>query len=152
MDDSNSSTQIISLEDSDLEVPRLYSLISLIFAGENISPNAHLTVVLSNDKHLHQLNRDFRHIDRATDVLSFPADSEGMPSEIILLGDIFISLEHAAVQAAYYDATLQQEVERLLTHGVLHLLGYDHVLADDELRMQRKTEDYLQQAWQEEKC
>jgi probable rRNA maturation factor len=79
------------------------------------------TCLIAGDAEVRRLNRDFRKDDRATDVLSFPsAQSLGF------LGDVAISFEHAKRQAAEYGHTVGLEIEILMLHGVLHLLGFDH--------------------------
>jgi probable rRNA maturation factor len=76
------------------------------------------------------LNRQYRGIDRTTDVLSFPqmkkSQISNLKSQICLLGDIVINLHKAERQAAEYGLTLNEELKRLLMHGLLHLTGYDH--------------------------
>ena len=83
-------------------------------------PDSEISVLLTNDANIRDLNRTHRGKDKPTDVLSFPADDTEM------LGDIAISVETARRQAAEYDAPLQNEVYRLLIHGLLHVLGHDH--------------------------
>jgi probable rRNA maturation factor len=82
-------------------------------------------VLLTNDATLRRLNRTFLGKDRPTDVLSFPASSESNPNTAIA-GDLAISLETAARQAARFGHSLRDEVRILLLHGVLHLAGFDH--------------------------
>ncbi|MCK4739434.1 MAG: rRNA maturation RNase YbeY [Deltaproteobacteria bacterium] len=99
---------------------------------------AELSVLLTNDAELCELNKRFRGIDKATDVLSFPMDDP------VLLGDIAISLDRASAQALDYDATFEEEVVRLLIHGTLHLLGYDHVNGGRQAaKMRKKEESFL---------
>lgn len=94
-----------------------------------------LSISLVDDREIAILNRDHRGKDKPTDVLSFPLDpSEEAPER--LLGDIVISVDTAKRQAAEYDALLQNEVNRLLIHGILHVLGYDH----EELAQRRTME------------
>lgn len=98
-----------------------------------------LSVVLTGDAGIRELNRDWRGRDCPTDVLSFPL-REGRFGELAQsLGDVVISLETARRQAAAYGGTLAGEVDRLLVHGILHLAGYDHEGSPREARrMQRK--------------
>lgn len=103
--------------------------------GEN---TAGLSVTLVSDAAIRDLNRDYRGKDRATDVLSFPVDAAPAPPVERLLGDIVISVETARKQAAEYDAPLQSELYRLLIHGLLHLLGHDHLKRDEGRRMRRE--------------
>src|SRR5689334_14289699 len=97
------------------------------------------TIAFVSDKAIRQLNRQFRGIDKATDVLSFPAEDEDGSN----LGDIAISVETAAVQAKENGLTFEGEVAQLILHGLLHLSGYDHETDNgkinrSKLRMRRK--------------
>ncbi len=83
-----------------------------------------ISILFASDRRLRDLNRAYRGMDRSTDVLSFP-DGETDPSGRVHVGDIAISMETAARQAA--------EVDRLVTHGVLHLIGYDHEADDGQM-------------------
>jgi probable rRNA maturation factor len=83
-------------------------------------------VLITGDDHIQRLNREYRSRDRATDVLSF-ADGERLPSGRVLLGQIVVSLDAAQRQAAELGHDELRELEELLLHGTLHLLGYDHV-------------------------
>ena len=101
--------------------------------------DAEISVTLTDNENIRELNREHRNIDRATDVLSFPmldfdgdeADAEyDYNEDLVMLGDIVISLERAEEQAREYNHSLRREVAFLTAHSMLHLLGYDHV--DDE--------------------
>ena len=81
-----------------------------------------LSLTLCDDAFIHALNREYRSVDRPTDVLSFPLDDD------VLLGDVVISLDTAAAQAAQRGHELRDELRVLLVHGLLHVLGYDHEL------------------------
>lgn len=87
------------------------------------------TIAFVSDKAIRQLNRQFRGLDKATDVLSFPADDEDGSN----LGDIAISVETAAVQAKENGLTFEDEVAQLILHGLLHLSGYDHETDNGEM-------------------
>lgn len=98
--------------------------------------DAALSLSLVGDKEIQELNRQHRGKNRPTDVLSFPlaaGDVKGGAEH--LLGDVVISLETARRQAEDYDASLEAEVNRLLIHGVLHVMGHDHEKADERERM-----------------
>ena len=97
--------------------------------------DAELSVALVGDAEMHALNRDWRGKDAPTDVLAF-ALREGEDAAVHpdVLGDVVISLDTAARQAAARDATLADEVRVLLAHGILHLLGYDHERSPAEAR------------------
>ena len=103
-----------------------------------IDDDIEMSCVLVDDEEIHRINKDYRNIDRATDVISFALEDndqfyvEGMPRS---LGDIFISVDHAKAQAQEYGHSLYREMCFLFTHGLLHLLGYDHMNEDDEKEM-----------------
>jgi len=85
------------------------------------------TIAFVSDKNIRKLNKQFRRIDKATDVLSFPADEETN------LGDIAISVETAAAQAKDNGLTFENEIAQLILHGLLHLSGYDHETDNGEM-------------------
>ena len=104
-----------------------------------------LSVLICDDAFIHQLNRDYRGKDKPTDVLSFAQrEGEFADPEDPLLGDIIISIETAAQQASNYGHSLAEELEVLLTHGLLHLLGYDHI-EDDEAEIMEAKERALRE-------
>jgi probable rRNA maturation factor len=82
-------------------------------------------VLITDDSRIRELNRRFRHVDRATDVLSFP-DGDPLPTGSTLLGEIVISLPTATRQAEELGHDVVRELCELALHGVLHLIGYDH--------------------------
>ena len=93
-----------------------------------------LSVVLTTDESIHEYNREYRSVDRPTDVLSFPAD-EGddlLAPPDGFLGDIMISIPRAREQAKALGHSTEREILFLTVHGVLHLLGYDHMRPEDE--------------------
>lgn len=97
------------------------------------------TIAFVSDKSIRELNRQFRGVDKATDVLSFPSDDPDASN----LGDIAISIDTASVQAKENGLTLDEEVAQLILHGLLHLCGYDHETDNGEmnrleLRMRKK--------------
>lgn len=103
-----------------------------------IEDDVEVSCVLVDDEGIHEINREYRHIDRSTDVISFAMEDndqfyvEGMPRT---LGDIFISVDHAKKQAEEYGHSLRREMCFLFTHGILHLLGYDHMTDEQEKEM-----------------
>jgi probable rRNA maturation factor len=110
-------------------------------AGDLAADFDSLGVRFTGDRTMRRLNRDFRHKDKSTDVLSFPGEAtpEGRH-----LGDIVISVPTAARQAAERGHPLEREVKTLLLHGVLHCLGYDH--ENDSGEMER-LESRLRRRW-----
>lgn len=98
-------------------------------------PDAELTVVLAGDEQLHELNLDFREVDAPTDVLSFPASEADPETGNLYLGDVIISVERAREQAQAGGHSLEAELQLLVVHGVLHLLGHDHAETGEKDRM-----------------
>jgi probable rRNA maturation factor len=98
-------------------------------------PDADLTLVLTGDSQIQTFNRDFLGQDAPTDVLSFPADESDPETGRRYLGDVIVSLPRATEQAGERGHTVGAEVQLLVVHGVLHLLGHDHAEADDKTRM-----------------
>ncbi len=96
-----------------------------------------VSLLLTDDRGIKELNRKFRNINKPTDVLSFPMEDP------VLLGDIAISMETAERQAKVFNATLVEELGRLVIHGILHLLGYDHVKGGVQAKKMRSKEEEL---------
>ena len=111
--------------------------------------DAYISLVLTDDAGIAALNRDYRGRDEPTDVLSFPqldAVDDAMilpPDAPVMLGDIVVSLPRAAQQAREYGHSLNREVAFLLVHGLLHLLGYDHLTPEESREMEARQEDIL---------
>lgn len=114
------------------------SIIEQALKTLGIEDDVEVSCVLVDDERIHEINREYRHIDRSTDVISFAMEDndqfyvEGMPRT---LGDIFISVDHAKKQAEEYGHSLRREMCFLFTHGILHLLGYDHMTDEQEKEM-----------------
>lgn len=112
----------------------------------SIEDDIEMSCLLVDDQRIHEINREYRHIDRSTDVISFALEDneqfyvEGMARNI---GDIFISVDHAIAQAEEYGHSLRREMCFLFTHGLLHLLGYDHMNEEDEKEMFGKQKEVL---------
>ena len=100
-----------------------------------------ISITFVSDKFIHRLNRQYRGIDSPTDVLAFSMQ-EGSFTEInsMLLGDVVISVDSAMRQAEEIDHPLNNELTILLIHGLLHLLGYDHMKQEEEILMKEKEE------------
>lgn len=107
---------------------------SLEQQGAAIS-NLDLTIVLSDDVQLHELNLEWMGVDSPTDVLSFPSEEIDPESGHRYLGDILISLERAQLQANAVGHPVESEVQLLVAHGILHLLGHDHAGSEDKSQM-----------------
>ena len=106
--------------------------------------NKEVSILLTEDKYIRRLNQEFRSIDQSTDVLSFPqnADEDPCIPEEVILGDIAVSLDIAKAQAKEHGLDFKEEIILLLIHGILHLLGYDHEISEqEEKQMRNKTRE-----------
>lgn len=109
---------------------------------KKITQEGEVSIALVDNSYIQQLNKEYRQKDCPTDVLSFPMDGlEG--DEYLLLGDIIISLEKAEEQAKEYGHTLERELAFLTVHGMLHLLGYDHLEEEEATLMEKEQENIL---------
>lgn len=115
------------------------------------SEEAEVSLTLVDDSRIHELNREYRGVDRPTDVLSFALQEEAedepeiMDFEDEILGDIIISVERARVQAEEYGHSFERELVYLAVHGTLHLLGYNHEVEEDKVEMRRQEETVMNQ-------
>ncbi len=118
---------------------------------EGFEDNAEVDVTLVNDDMIKEMNAQFRNIDSATDVLSFPLGENGRfdtnpETGAKMLGDIVISVDHALHQADLYGHGIEREVAFLTVHSMLHLLGYDHVNGGLEQTIMREKEEVILEA------
>jgi probable rRNA maturation factor len=128
----------------------LESLAQATLAGEGIGGVYDLNLLITSDAGIAAINRTYRSVAGATDVLSFSmlegSDSFiAPPNGVLYLGDIVISYERAADQAKGFGHSVRQEVAELFLHGLLHILGYNHETASDAALMADKAETYLKQ-------
>lgn len=117
-----------------------------VLAEENFSESAEVDVTFVDDEEIRVLNFQFRNLDKSTDVLSFPLGENGVydrnpATDAMMLGDVIISVEHAARQAEEYGHSFQREIAFLTVHSMLHLLGYDHVNGGIEAETMREKEE-----------
>lgn len=110
------------------------------------SSDSILNIIFIDDEVMHEMNRDYRGIDRTTDVLSFALnDNKRIETEINVLGDIYISIDKMKSQAVDYGHSEKRELSFLTVHGILHLLGYDHMNEDDEKIMFKLQKEILEE-------
>lgn len=125
------------------------SRVEELLRAEGCSERVEVSVLLTDDEGIAELNRQYRGVDGPTDVLSF-SQMEGEAAEDpggetpMVLGDIVISVETALGQARERGVALSEEIDVLLAHGLLHLLGYDHADAEDARRMFARQESLLE--------
>lgn len=110
--------------------------------------NVNFNVIIVDNDYIHNLNKEYRHIDRETDVITFALEDykDITYLDYRLLGDIYISLDKAKSQALEYNHSFKREICFLAVHGFLHLLGYDHMNKEDETKMFSKQELILNEA------
>lgn len=126
--------EVINTTEEEIEelkiLPGLLEYATKVEKIENVIFN----VILVDDSYIHELNKNYRHVDRPTDVITFALEDNGsMETEYgRILGDIYISLDRARIQAEEYGHNLKRELCFLAIHGFLHLLGYDHMEKDEE--------------------
>ena len=131
------------IEKSSMDIDEIKSLLKNIYKQENIDQKCELNIIFVDNQYIHRLNKRYRNIDSATDVLSFPVDTVFLPDGVCILGDIFISIERAKEQAKMYNVSLLEEVKHLVIHGILHLLGYHHNTEEQRIKMQDLERKYL---------
>jgi len=111
---------------------------------QSVSLDSELTIVLTDDARLHELNRDYLGVDAPTDVLSFPASETDPETGARYIGDILISIPRARSQAEAAGHSLESEVQLLVVHGVLHLLGHDHAGMQEKAHMWQAQAEILE--------
>ena len=129
-------------------------VIRTALAAEGVDFPCEIDVSLTNDATIHEVNQEMRQVDKSTDVLSFPAfdlTPGELPTEedadpgtgLVPLGDMVISMEHVAAQAKEYGHSQRRELAYLVTHSVLHLLGYDHLDEGPQKKQMREREEAI---------
>lgn len=132
--------------DLDLIRERAEKTIEEVLRVENFTENAEVSLSIVDMETIHRLNKEYRDVDRPTDVLSFPMDEEGYDMDgnpIFLLGDIVICLDVAETQAKDFGHSLEREMMYLICHSTLHLLGYDHIEDEDKKEMRAKEKEVM---------
>jgi probable rRNA maturation factor len=119
--------------------------VRLALQHQSAPEDADLTIVLTDDAQLRELNLHWMGVDAATDVLSFPSDQTDPETGSRYLGDILISVPRAASQAAAAGHPVEAEIQLLVAHGVLHLMGHDHAEAKEKSRMWQAQSEILTQ-------
>ena len=135
-------------EDLDLEEisARAEKTIKEVLRTEDFSENVEVSLSIVDEDQIHKLNKEYRNVDRKTDVLSFPMDEKAYDDEgnpIILLGDIVICLDVAKDQALDFGHSFEREIMYLICHSTLHPLGYDHIEEDDKKVMRAKEKEIM---------
>lgn len=129
-------------------------LAAFVIGAEGKPASTEVSINFVTDDAIHELNRTYRGVDRPTDVLSFECDGfegeddlpleEGMAFE---LGDIVVAVDVAERQAPEYEMSFADEMSLLITHGLLHLCGYDHMVAEEAEEMEARERELLSRFW-----
>lgn len=137
--------------DAEVDLDALEQLVAHVLRGESVAVPAEVSVWITDEEELHTLNRTYRNVDASTDVLSFGAEPEqdaalpfvSAPDQPRYLGDLAVSFPHVMRQADEYGHSRQRELSYLVTHGLLHLLGYDHEQPEQAQVMRSREEALL---------
>ena len=133
----NDRQELIEIDESMNEI--ILKVVEEALNVEGIGLNYEVSVSFVDNVEIKELNKEYRGIDRETDVLSFPMD-EDFPMPVPMLGDIIISTDKAVEQAKEFNHSIEREIGYLTAHSMFHLMGYDH-MEDDEKRIMRGKED-----------
>ena len=136
--------EIFNNTNNDINTKELDDYIKYVVKELKIG-NAIFNIIFIDNEEIRKINREYRNVDRETDVISFALEDnmDVVYDDFRLLGDIYISYEKAIEQAELYNHSVKREVFFLATHGILHLLGYDHMEEDDEKVMFGKQNKLL---------
>lgn len=126
------------------EIENINDFLNFVIKKENLE-NCLFNVIIVDNDYIHKLNKEYRGIDRPTDVISFALEDEvdNVKLDFRVLGDIYISLDKTYEQAKLYNHSFLRELSFLTIHGLLHLLGYDHMIKEDEEIMFKKQDELL---------
>lgn len=129
------------------------NVVETVLSEEGIVQNLEVYITLTDNENIRKINAEHRNIDKATDVLSFPMfERDEIPSLKVkndtsvetMLGDIIVSVEKVREQAEEYGHSFKRELAYLVTHGMLHLLGYDHMIEEEKVVMRKREEEILE--------
>ncbi len=142
------------IEELPKEEALIKKVVSKVLEEEEIIEDVDVYITLTNNSEIHKINMKYRQVDRPTDVLSFPMyekdeifklKKESIQNNIEkILGDIIVSIEKVQEQAEEYGHSFERELAYLVTHGMLHLLGYDHMVEEEKNQMREREEFILQ--------
>lgn len=135
--------EIVNEMDFLINEEKIRSVLNYTLKKENVE-NAIFNVIFVDNDFIKQLNKEYRNIDRVTDVISFALeDVDDFKTDFRILGDIYICYDKAVLQASEYEHSLDREICFLSVHGLLHLLGYDHMVIEDEKIMFDKQKEIM---------
>lgn len=127
-----------------LEAETIRGLIDFAIKYKQLD-NLEFNIIFVDNSYIHKLNKEYRSIDRPTDVITFALEDDDFCPKLDwrMLGDIYISIDKAKEQSIEYGHSFLRELSFLAVHGFLHLLGYDHMTKEDEIVMFKEQEDIL---------
>ncbi len=137
--------EIFNETNEDINVVDLTGVLELGVKIENLQ-KVSFNVIIVDNEYIHKINKEYRNIDRETDVITFALEDEDsviIPDDMRVLGDIYISIDKVKSQAKEYGHSERRELLFLAIHGFYHLLGYDHMTKEDEEIMFSKQERVL---------
>ncbi len=135
---TNNTNENIDMND------KLYDVVKAVLDNEGLPMDYEVSITFVDKDEIHKLNREYRKVDRPTDVLSFPMNEEFLIEGVdSMLGDIVICMDIAKDQAKEYGHSLDREIMYLTCHSMLHLLGYDHIEEDDKKIMRGKEKEVM---------
>ena len=145
--------EYLDLEQNDEYEKTIRKVITECFKEEKLeNSKLYISITLTTPENIHEINKQYRNVDRETDVLSFPMfEKEELEQKIAkndfehedILGDVVISIEKVKEQAVEYRHSFEREFAYMLVHGFYHLMGYDHIKEDDKVLMRAKEEKVL---------
>jgi len=139
----------LDIEENEEYIKYIKHIVNECFKEEGLDKkNLYINIVLTNPERIRDINKEQRQIDKETDVLSFPMFEKEEIENIIddqfdVLGDIVISLEKVKGQAIEYGHSFERELAYMVVHGFYHLMGYDHMVEEDKIKMREKEENIL---------
>ena len=138
------SIEIINETSENIDIEDLKNVIDFALKHEDVNNAIMNVIIIDNDK-IHKINKEYRGIDRPTDVISFALEDDKtfVDTSFRVLGDIYISIDKVFEQSKAYGHSFRRELSFLTVHGILHLLGYDHMIKSDEEIMFKKQNDIL---------
>jgi len=150
------SINFLDTQENKQYVELIKKVINRCFEEESLKDlNIYISITLTTPEQIRELNKEYRNIDKETDVLSFPMFEKSEIDTIIeqkqiapvteVLGDIIISVKRVEEQAIEYGHSFERELSYMLVHGFYHLMGYDHIEEKDKIKMKQKEEKILQE-------
>ena len=149
----NLEVEFLNIEEKEEYVQAIEKVINKCFEIEKLeNKKIYVSIILTNDEEIKKINNEYRKIDKATDVLSFPMFEKTEVEKIQnsnskikdVLGDIIISIPKVKKQAKEYGHSFERELAYMVVHGFYHLMGYDHIEEKDKKEMRPKEENVLQ--------